>query len=74
MTLSHFTLRLSGNRQVSIKGCDNLAKNFDAVEEEYRAFRLVGDHENLPKFYGAYLNKYDKDDKDEVWLIMEVRS
>lgn len=52
---------------------NNLCENINVIEEEYRIFKDLSKHENFPDFYGAYLNKYDKDDKDELWLVMEVR-
>lgn len=61
-----------GGRLVAIKVLANLAENVEVVEEEYRIFKDLSRHDNFPNFYGAFLNKYDKEDKDELWLVMEV--
>lgn len=61
-----------GGRLVAIKVLTDLAENIQVIEEEYRIFKDLSRHDNFPTFYGAFLNKYDKEHKDELWLVMEV--
>jgi myosin-3 len=42
------------------------------IEEEYRILRDLSDHPNLPNFYGVYLKKGQKGEKDQVWFVQEV--
>ena len=57
---------------MAIKVLSKLAENIEVVEEEYRIFKDLSRHDTFPEFYGAFLNKHDKSDKDEVWLVLEV--
>lgn len=59
---------------MAIKVLGNLAENYEVIEEEYRIFKDLSRHDNFPHFYGAFLNKFDKEVKDEIWLVMEVLS
>jgi hypothetical protein len=63
---------LLGDRLVAIKVLKNLIDNVEYIEEEYRIFKNLSRHDNFPTFYGGFLNKFDKADKDELWLVMEV--
>ncbi len=63
---------LLGGQKVAIKIFSNLDKNLDIIEEEFRIFKDLSRHDNFPTFYGAFFNKYDKDFKNELWLVMEV--
>lgn len=63
---------MTDNRLVAIKILGNLSENYEVIEEEYRIFKDLSRHDNFPHFYGAYLNKFDKEIKDEIWLVMEV--
>lgn len=62
----------SEGRKVAIKILCNLEENIAVIEEEYRIFKDLSRHDNFPTFYGAFLNKYDKEENDELWLVMEV--
>jgi len=61
-----------GGQKVAIKIFSNLDENLDIIEEEFRIFKDLSRHDNFPTFYGAFFNKYDKDFKNELWLVMEV--
>lgn len=50
----------------------NLAQNIEVIEEEYRIFKDLSRHDTFPEFYGGFLNKFDKEEKDELWLVLEV--
>jgi serine/threonine protein kinase len=63
----------AGGQKVAIKIFSNLDENLDIIEEEFRIFKDLSRHDNFPTFYGAFFNKYDKDFKNELWLVMEVR-
>jgi len=63
--------RENNHKQVAIKVLSKLAENIEVVEEEYRIFKDLSRHDTFPEFYGAFLNKHDKSDKDEVWLVLE---
>ncbi|KAI9561650.1 hypothetical protein GHT06_012610 [Daphnia sinensis] len=70
-TIYHGVDREAGDRMVAVKVLKNLAENVEFIEEEYRIFKNLSRHGNFPTFYGGFLNKFDKADKDELWLVME---
>lgn len=43
-----------------------------SLSYQYRIFKDLSRHDNFPHFYGAFLNKFDKEENDELWLVMEV--
>ncbi|XP_022688836.1 myosin-IIIb-like isoform X3 [Varroa jacobsoni] len=63
-------------RVVAIKIMENISDNKEEMEEEYRVLRDLGNHPNLPNYYGAFFkpasNKRRED--DQVWFVMELCS
>ena len=69
------TNRRTGQR-VAIKVINSIAVgglSYNTILTEMRVLKYDSEHENITKFYGAYRHKDAITEKQEIWLIMEVR-
>lgn len=55
---------------VAVKVLDSIHEKIEEIEEEYRVLHDLGNHPNIPRFYGIYLKPSTTD--AEVWIAMEV--
>lgn len=58
---------------VAVKIMESIKEVVEEIEEEYQILRDLGDHPNIPKFYGLFL-KQDPQEEDQLWIAMEVSS
>ena len=57
---------------VAVKIMESIHEVVEEIEEEYRVLRDLGNHANIPQFYGLFL-KQDPQEEDQLWIAMEVR-
>ncbi|CAG5130109.1 unnamed protein product, partial [Candidula unifasciata] len=65
------TNKLTGET-VAIKVMESVTEVIEEIEEEYRVLRDLGDHPNMPKFYGIFLKKDERVGEEQVWIVMEL--
>ena len=62
--------------RVAVKILENVREFIEEIEEEFRVLQHLGNHANLPEFYGLYLKPADKEtgfpQKDQLWIAMEL--
>lgn len=58
-------------KHIAIKILESINEVVEEIEEEYQILRDLGNHPNIPEFYGLYL-KQDPQDEDQLWIAMEV--
>lgn len=61
------------DNRVAIKVLEHVADSMEEIEEEYRVFRDLSKHPNLPAFHGMYLKRGPSREDDQLWFVMEVK-
>ncbi|XP_059161590.1 myosin-IIIa-like, partial [Physella acuta] len=66
----------STGEKVAVKVMESVSEVVEEIEEEYQILRDLGDHPNMPKFYGIYLKRKNMhlgdSGEDQIWIVMEL--
>lgn len=57
---------------VAMKVLESIHEMIEEIEEEYQILRDLGNHPNIPRFHGIYLNPPTSGLNAEIWMAMEV--
>ncbi|CAL1536312.1 unnamed protein product [Lymnaea stagnalis] len=60
--------------KVAIKVMESVTEVVEEIEEEYTILRDLGNHPNMPKFYGMFFKRRrpGESGEDQIWIVMEL--
>ncbi|XP_061169935.1 myosin-IIIb-like isoform X3 [Saccostrea echinata] len=68
----HQAIHKESGEVVAMKVLESIHEMIEEIEEEYQVLRDLGNHPNIPRFYGIYLKPPTNGIDAEVWMAMEL--